>query len=199
MSYKIQKNSFAKIDEDNWINRFGESLQKEAVQSVDKDKSIFDQITSIMSGKSKYQSVQAAVDDMMNRSGLTTYLKNKKLNIKKAQPNQKVDSTPIVIKKCPRIADTIKNYIESTRGNLSLPAILNKVRTIHKNDVSESSDWDDDNLLRWISKENLLAKTKNAPVDTDYASLGKNDNLGDDTDIDPSNTDAFNVLNTATT
>lgn len=281
----ISRYSDSYIDEDNWYNKLEKSLQKDAVQPRTVDQSIFEQITSIMNGKSKYPSVQAAVDDMKNRSGLTAYLDNLsklsndeqeiqkklashnngyykrgfedgqndlrkgqasdilaglraflkkyevpynewinyaqgyangakfsdeikkleldkikkylKLNKKEASDNNKVidknvDIMPIVFVKCPKIRDTTQNYIETTRGNLSVPAIVDKIRSIHQGDVSNASDWEDDKLIRHISKLNLTEKSKNHTQD-DYNNLGKNDDIND-VEIDPSNTDAFHAL-----
>lgn len=201
----VSRHAEAYIDEDNWLHRFEQSLLKGAVQSKQVDRSMFDQINSIMNNKSKYPSVQAAVDDMKNRSGLTAYLskinKTSSLhqnNDKKSIDNncvidKKVPISPIIITKCPSIGQTIQNYIESTKGNLSVPAILSKIRSIHQNDVSEASDWEDDKLIRYISKLNLAAKSKNVNSDNYYPNLGKQDHF-DNNDIDPSNTDPFNVL-----
>lgn len=203
----ISRHSDAYIDEDNWLHRFEQSLLKGAVQSRQIDHSIFDQINSIMNNKSKYPSVQAAVDDMKNRSGLTAYLNkinktsslhqnNKKSTDDNSVIDKKIKMSPIIITKCPAIGQTIQNYIESTKGNLSVPAIISKIRSIHQNDISEASDWEDDKLIRHISKLNLAAKSKNNSTNNDncYRNLGIQDHF-DDNDIDPSNTDPFNILN----
>ena len=55
----VQKQSDQTVDEDSWLYRFQKSLQKDAVQPRQQS-SLFDQINSIMNGKSKYQSVDAA-------------------------------------------------------------------------------------------------------------------------------------------
>lgn len=202
----ISRHSDSHIDEDNWINKLEKSLQKNAVQSREVDRSIFEQISSIMNSKSKYPSVQAAVDDMKNRSGLTAYLDKmnklsndeKNFNKKTAANNKvmekKVNIRPIILTKFPQIEGTIKNYITTTRGNLSVPAIIDKIRSIHQNDVSDAKDWEDDQLVRLVSRFNLEEKSKNR-LDLDaYNNLGKSDS-SNDTEIDPSNTDAFHGLN----
>ncbi len=100
---------------------------------------------------------------------------------------------PIVIQKFPKIKDTVRNHIESSRGNSTIPAIIEKIRSIHQNDVSEASDWEDDNLVRYVSKLNLSEKSKNHS-DSNYGSLGKKDDTND-MEMDPSNTDALHCLN----
>ena len=201
----IQRHSDAYIDEDNWLNRIEKSLEKDAVQSRNTDKSIFEQISSIMNNKSKYPSVRAAVDDMKNRSGLTAYLDKIKISTEEIGTkkvasdhnkviDKKIPISQIIIKKCPKIADTIKNYVESTSGNLPIPAIIDKIRSIHQNDVSEASDWEDDDLIRYVSKLNLSEKSKNPNNESGYQNLGKKDD-SNDAEIDPSNSDAFHGLN----
>ena len=71
----INREADSRIDEDHWLKQFEKNLQKSAVQSRRVDQSLFDQINSIMgNSKSKYKSVSAAVEDMMQRSGLTDHL-----------------------------------------------------------------------------------------------------------------------------
>lgn len=203
----ISRNSESHIDEDNWMNRLEKALQKDAVQPRKVDQSIFEQITTIMNGKAKYPSVQAAVDDMKSRSGLTAYLDNmnkvstddKSVTKKTASDNnaaidKKVPISPIVFSKMPKIKDTAANIIRTSRGNLPIPAIIERIKSIHHGDVSEASDWEDPNLIRHVSRMNLEEKSKNYTGDTGYNSLGLGDDTND-TDMDPSNTDAFHGLN----
>lgn len=179
------------------MKQFERNLEKSAVQSKKVDQSLFEQINSIMNKKSKYPSVQAAVEEMQQRSGLTDYLKRsnnieKESNLKPIKTAQ--NKLPIVIQKHPAIKTTIDNYITSTKGNLPVPAIIDKIKSIHSNDVSDSQDWEDDNLIRYVSKLNLAAKSINASNYQQYSNLGSYQDTKDD-DIDPSNTDAFHSLN----
>lgn len=204
----VSRQADGPIDEDHWLKQFHKTLQKGAVQPV-RQESLFDQINSIMNGKSKYPSVAAAVEDMKERSGLTAYLD--KISKSSEEPvasktvtasdnnaafEKKVDGVPIVIEKCPSIKKTFENYCEDTKGNLPLSAIISHVQSIHKGDVSDAKDWDDDRLLHFVSKLNLAAKQKNPYVDKGEANLGRRD-VGSDSEIDPSNTDAFNALTPA--
>lgn len=205
----ISRNTDENISEDHWLKKFEQNLEKGAVQSV----SLYDQINSIMNTKSKFPSVQAAVDDMMERSGLTDYLTSVKtsgdssgkkktaadeneafLKEVPVEEKQDHDKTPIVIKKCPNVARTLENYIKSTRGNLPVPAIIHKLQSIHSNDVSDAKDWEDDNLIRLVSRKNLEAKKANPGSYENYDNLGASEFSGADSDIDASNTDAFNAL-----
>lgn len=87
----ISREADSHIDENHWLKQFEKNLQKSAVQSRKVDQSLFEQINSIMgNSRSKYKSVSAAVEDMMQRSGLTDHLQNinkksnEKINTKKA-------------------------------------------------------------------------------------------------------------------
>lgn len=202
----INRQSDSDSSSDNWLHQLESNLQKAAVQPRSVDVSMFEQINSIMNGKSKYPSVEAAVEDMKARSGLTAYLNKKsetsttddKATKTAADKNKvidkKIDLTPMVIQKCPQIKSTLENYIKDSKGNLSIPAIIEKMRSIHQKDVSDAKDWDDDKLLRLVSKMNLQAKTDNPDSYQNYSNLGKREVMNN-ADIDTGNTDAFKGLN----
>lgn len=200
----VNRNSDENISEDHWLKQFEKNLQKSAVQPRTQE-SLFDQINSIMNRKSKHTSVEAAVEDMKNRSGLTAYLNHAKRTAEEELANVKVATDennnlnkkiPIVIQKHPAIRKTLENCIRDTKGNLPIPAIIERVRSIHQGDVSEAKDWDDDKLLYFISNLNLEAKKNNPSNFEDYSNLGGRDSNSSQ-DIDPSNTDAFFGLNPA--
>lgn len=204
----ISRNADENIGEDHWLKQFEKNLQKDAVQPRSTEDTLYSQINSIMNGKSKYTSVENAVEDMMQRSGLNDYLTKVKVS-EQEERNRKTASDsndamekkieleerlPIVIKKFPSIKDTIENYVRDTRGNISIPAIIARVQGIHSHDVSNTEDWEDDNLIRFVSKLNLEAKKNNSTGIENYTNLGGRDPQGADSDIDPSNTDAFHSL-----
>jgi hypothetical protein len=207
----VSRQSDENIEEDHWLKQFQKTLQKGAVQPA-RQQSLFDQINSIMNGQSKYPSVAAAVEDMKERSGLTAYLDkiNKASEVKEAPVAKKAEASdennvmhkevkgvPIVMKKCPHIHKALENYIKDTRGNLPVPAIIDKLRSMFQKDVSDAKDWDDDDLIRLVSKLNLMAKRDNPDsFVSNYTNLGRRD-VGSDSEIDPSNTDAFFALTPA--
>jgi hypothetical protein len=201
----ISRNADESIGEDNWLKQFQKKLEKGAVQPKSVDSSLFDQINSIMNSKSKYPSVAAAVEDMRERSGLVAYLnkmsdtesQNKKVASDQNQViDKKVSMIPVVIQKHPQIKNTLDNYIKDTKGNLPIPAIISKIRSIHQSDVHDAKDWDDEKLILLVSKLNLNAKKNNPGVFENYSNLGIHEDMND-SEIDPSNTDAFNSLNPA--
>ena len=201
----ISRQSDEHIEEDHWLKQFQKSLQKGAVQPRAQE-NLFDQINSIMNGKSKYPTVDAAVQDMKERSGLTAYL-DKMSKVSEEEPpaakktasdnqaaiDKKVEVIPIVVKKHPPVMKTLENYIRDTKGNLPIPAIIEKIRSIHQGDCSDAKDWDDEKLIRLVSKLNLGAKKNNPSSYNNYGNLGRRD-VDSNSDIDPSNTDAFFAL-----
>jgi len=204
----ISRHTDESIDGDHWLKQFQKTLLKDAVQPKEQA-SFFDQINTIMNTKSKYPSVAAAVEDMKERSGLTAYLdkiskistdeNDSAVKTKTAADDtnqaidKKIDMVPVVIKKFPGIKGTLENYIRDTKGNLPIPAIIEKIRSIHQGDVSDAKDWDDDKLIRLVSKLNLNAKANNPSMYENYSNLGARDSMTD-SEIDPSNTDAFHAL-----
>ncbi len=204
----VNRQADESIGEDHWLKQFEKTLQKGAVQPKTQQ-SLFEQINSIMNGKSKYPSVEAAVQDMQERSGLTAYLDKinkssgdtsaaKKVEASDNQDcfEKRVKGIPIVIRKHPGVRQTLENYIKDTKGNLPVPAIIDKIRSIHQGDVSDAKDWDDEDLIRLVSRMNLAAKTQNPSLYQGYSNLGRRD-PGADSEIDASNTDAFNALTPA--
>jgi hypothetical protein len=200
---------------DHWMKRFENSLQKGAVQPRSQV-SVFDQISSIMNNsKSKYTSVQNAVDNMMERSGLTAYVDGVKTSkeettkkVAQQVPSQhatsiepsvepKDDKTPQVIQDKPDILKTLDNIINDSRGNMSISAIIGRLRSLHSNDIPRESEWDDERLLRLVSKMNLEAKKNNPSTFDNYSSLGTIDHSNADSEIDRSNVDAFFALQPA--
>lgn len=196
----ISRQSDAPDSDDHWLRAFENSLQKTSVQP--RGNSLFDQISTIMNGKSKYPSVQAAVDDMMHRSGLTDYLQTKTSSdeeIPASKPRKTAQSNvnanmPKVIQDKPSILNTLENIVKESKGNLSVPAIISRLRSLHAGDISNESTWDDDKLIRLVSQYNLQAKTNNPSSYDNFNQLGQGDHSTADSDIDPSNTDAFNAL-----
>jgi hypothetical protein len=199
----VARNSDENISEDHWLKQFERNLQKGAVQPR-AQQSLFEQINSIMNQSSKYSSVEDAVEDMKERSGLTAYLKKSETEnsevIKKAsddnQTSEKKSKLPLVIQKFPSILKTLQNCIRDSKGNLPIPAIIERVRSIHNNDVSDAKDWDQDDLMYLVSQLNLDAKKGNPSNYENHNNLGGRDSLSD-SEVDPSNTDAFFALNPA--
>lgn len=200
-SPSIYRNSESELREDLYMRALESNLSKEAVQSREKDKSIFEQINSIMNVRSQFSSVQAAVDDMRQRSGLVEFLKTKvseeqNETVKTAQEAEQQDETPDIIKKIPDIRNTLENYVTSTKGNMPVPAVIYKLKALHGKEVADQKDWDDIKLMKLISDLSLAEKQKNPNIFTTHHNLGKVE-PSSSTDGDQSNMDAFVSLNPA--
>jgi len=200
----ISRNSDESIGEDNWLKQLEKSLEKAAVQPKSVDSNMFDQINSIMNNKSKYPSVAAAVEDMKERSGLKAYLdkvSHDKAMAKKAGDENNLfhkevktkEVMPIIFIKCPQIKITFENYIKENNGNIPVPAIIDKIRSIHSKDISDAKDWDNDDLIEYVSEQNLKAKLDNPATSNIDHNLGTRDDMND-SDIDSANTDMFSAL-----
>jgi hypothetical protein len=200
----VSRHADAQKDEDNWFGKLENSLIKDAVQPKKQDDYLFHQINTIMNGtKSKYSTVEEAVEEMKARSGYSNHVtkikvsenegSNKKVAADTNEAKPKKPSIPTVIQKCPQIKDTLENFIRDTKGNVSIPAIIEKVKNIHNKDVSNDKDWDEDSFIRLVSQLNLKAKQQNPANYETHTNLGAQDQLGDN-DIDASNTDAFHAL-----
>lgn len=185
---------------DHWMDQLAKNLERNAVEPR-KDKSIYEQINSIMDNKkkSKFSSVEDAVQEMRERSGLTAYLqKVKRAAASYAEKKIAQDAQmPSIFSKAPMVKNTLENYVRESRGNSTVPAILEKLREIHRMDVPDPKEWEDDNLVRFISILNAKEKQKYPKNDAEYVELGRAPRL-QDKDIDAENSDAFHALSPAT-
>lgn len=180
---------------DDWVSEFAKHIDKQSVESKrNTDYSIYDQISSIMHGnKPKYPSVEAAVTDMRERTGLAEYTKQLRAKEEQSQSKTANDHMSVeLFNKIPQIKQTIDNYIIDTHGNQLVPEILDRIKSIHRKDVSDNSEWTSPSLLTYIYKRNKEEKEMH-PDSISYNNLGKLDLHNKE--IDPSNTDAMHILN----
>lgn len=188
--------------EDDWMAEFSKNLDKQSTRSKGKANSVYDQISAIMGNKSKYPTVEAAVEDMKERSGMTKFLDKMKSESQSSGGNTKkadcesCEKGVKLFQDVPQVKNTIDNYCDDTHGNLPLPAIVEKVRSIHRNDVSSDADWNADDLLHYINSKNTESKKKHPGDESNFQNLGRQPRSNND-DIDPSNLDAFHALTPA--
>lgn len=194
----VIRESDSSSSEDNWMNQLAKNLERNAVEPR-QQKSMYDQINNIMnnSKKSKFSSVEDAVQDMRERSGLVDYLKKVKSAVnrkaeKKAQA-QTQNKEPQIFQSAPMVKNTLENFIRENRGNSTVPAIVEKIKEIHNGDVSNAADWDDENFITYVSDLNTKEKAKHPVNDAEYMELGRSTRL-QDKDVDVENTDAFHSL-----
>lgn len=206
----INREKDAHIDDDYWFRQFEKNLEKSAVTSKRVDQSLYDQINSVMNIKSKYTSVSAAVEDMMQRSGLTAYLDNVKVSeeninkkvaeesAKEVKKNSKqVKPLLMSLKDGKNVLDFIKNRAESTKGSISVPALKETTRAVFNNKVSDDRYWEDPQLLIYIHNVVSDEKKKHHRDEQQNGNFGKIQ-VNINYDADPSNNDAFHILMPAT-
>jgi cobalamin biosynthesis protein CobT len=208
----ISRNSDESTVQPSWMSDYANRLSKQSVQPYRQDNSVYDQIYSIINGnKPKYPSVDAAVKDMQERSGFSAYQTKQKsasnedqmkamaaqICRKAEEKEDKKDDTRSEVrlfKLHPQIKSTIDNWIEEVHGNLPVPAVITRIKEIHRNDVSDDSAWDEDDLIHYVSDKCHEVESR-YPSDKDSgASLGHLPHFTED-EIDPSNRDALFCLN----
>lgn len=197
----VIRESDSASSEDNWMHQLAKNLETNAVEPRNQ-KSMYDQINNIMNTKkSKFSSVDDAVQDMRERSGLKAYLdKVKSAAARKAAKTAQVQvpqtpqaSTPTIFTQAPMVKNTLENFVRETRGNATVSATLEKIKEIHRMDVPDPKDWEDENLIKYISNLKQTEKAKYPQNDAEYMELGKAPRLLDK-DIDAENEDAFRSL-----
>jgi hypothetical protein len=194
-AYRTQPIVVREGEEPSWINEYVNNLEKSSVESrkTVEQRSLYDQISSIMgSNKPKYSTVEAAVDDMQERSGIKAYWNRIKDNVNQIKQAQEASQAHIFVV-CPQLKDTINNCVEDSRGNLSIPSIISRLKTIHKSDVGDTADWDDPAFLKYINDKNIEVKRRFPDAEINSSSLGKIHHF-DDEDLDPSNKDMWRSL-----
>lgn len=184
-----------------WMRNLADTLHKNSVQPYHNE-SLYDQISSVMNGtKSKYLNVEDAVKDMQQRSGLLDYRNKieaqKNSSPKIAQMAAVPNKTEVIrlFEDKPQIKDTFDNYIEDTNGNLTIPGIVERIRSIHRGDVTDDSMWEDENLLQYVNNKNIDVKKKYPSSDADSSNLGRLNHF--DEDADPTDDDPLFALTPA--
>ena len=189
-SYSVENSS----TEPSWLRDFAKNLEKSSVESRKEieQRSLYDQISSIMGNKSKYPTVEAAVEDMQERSGINAYWKQVKAQAEQIKKANDSSEQVAMFNKCPQVKSTINNCIEDSRGNLPIPSLIERIKAIHRSDVSDA-DWDDPAFLKYLNDKNIEVKRKYPDVESNADSLGKLHHF-DEEDIDASNRDAWHIL-----
>ncbi len=150
---------------DALMSEFEKELSKKAVRSVEKDNDLFNQINHVIrSKKQKFSSVNDMVEEMKERSGLNKFIK--------ARQAQKIANQD-VLQKHPEIKQTIKNYVEETKGTLPTQAILEKIKSLFKSTIPDEQFWNDEALIKHISSVNYAERINN-PKESVSGNLGKN-------------------------
>lgn len=182
------------------------SLTKTSVNSVKDDGELFGQINSILGTKSKYSTVQEAVEDMQKRSGLSHYLSlNASSSEVKKEASDDLEVTldpvfdknqmPKLLQEKPQVKGLIDNFITSRMGHVHVQAVVDKVSTLFKSDGISSDEFEDKHLRKYINDMIIEEKKKHSSdsANSSYSEMGKADFSTSDND----NHDAFKLLEPA--
>ena len=173
----------------NWLNDFANNLEKSAVQTMRNDKSLYDEISSILGNKSKFSTVDEIVNDMKKRTGLTDFLK------KRANQEEEEKKENILVS-MPEIKIFIDNFIEDRPG-VAIEAVVHELLKMNpiRNKLPERNDVPD--YVRNYINEKIIQVKKSKPArDMQDSNLGKTD-LSDNSDGQGSENDPLASLNPA--
>lgn len=184
MSFKIYSKQYEKELDDEFSKKIQEAVSKSAVQSRLSKSDNYNNVLNFFNKKehSKFSSVQEAVNDMMKRSGLISYLEDSNSNSpsiksKVAEIKNITSNLPDLFLNNKNIKQTLDNYIKNTKGNLPIQAIIERLRDIYYSKISQDDLWEDPKLADYIASQNheLSDDTRDLPMN-----IGKSD---DSTDI----------------
>lgn len=201
----------------DWFKDYSSNLQKLSVQPAHRDRALFDQISDILGTKSRYATVEEAVQDLQDRTGLAKYLQMceaEQAEVRKTAQEMHVHTEPVkteedlevtldpdsdemqypkLLKDFPQIKQFIENFVKSRNGFVHVPAVVESIRIIFRNEDFSSDELEDKHLRKFINeviiKEKALHEGDHAGVDTD---LGKLDH-STDSQVEENN-DAFSIL-----
>lgn len=173
--------------EPSWFDEFVENLEKNAVQSREKDSSTYDQISQILGKKSKYSSVEEAVQDMRKRTGLEAFLNAKAESEKKSKKTASTDVEPVIFKSLPKVKIFIDNFV-SDRPGIAIEAVVHALELYFNKDINKEEL--DDDLRSYINNKIQEVKSMHPEKnDADNMEIGKLD-TNDSSDIEL-NSDVF--------
>lgn len=184
-----------------WFIDYANKLDKLAVQPVEKDRSMFDQISEIMGSKSKFSTVEDAVKDMRERTGLNKFLsvaaQTIESNVKTASDDDlevslpSDDEIPKLFNEHPHIEKYINKYISSRKGHTSIASLLSEISRLFKE--VDSAHLDDKVLKNFISNKIIEERELNPNNENfDVEMLGAVDK-GNEQEYEANN-DAFSSL-----
>jgi hypothetical protein len=143
----------------DWVQDFVKNLEVNSAKSRGEENSVYDQINNILGNKSKYSSVEEAVEDMKNRTGLSEYLAQiKQASSEDALPEGTVKT---LFEKIPELKNYIDNYVKDRPGTV-VDAVVQDILKIPsiRNALPEDQDVPDD-VKKYISEKIGECRGKN--------------------------------------
>jgi hypothetical protein len=176
----------------SFISHFHKNLQATAIR---KQSGFYEEISQMFGGqKQKYNSVQAAVDDMITRTGLQSYLQNisaqQKQNKKTAQDQNLFPTAKPNVRE--NIFHFIRNKVSDAHGRIPIAVLQDEILSTFRNDGIQPEDIYSEALARYINQVIIAEQIKNPIHESSDPNLGKNLQEMDD---DGSNDDFFRGLN----
>jgi hypothetical protein len=198
MNSKITRqdcHEYVRSERVDWLDAFAkEQAKKENSQStaVDKarerdQKSMLDQISYIIDKKPRHASVESAVKDMQDRTGLSEYIKRLSVLNETGKKTAQEEKPVVDVNKLmepfepelqKKIFTFVKNKVESSQGNLATGAIVADLAHTLRQDGLDESDISTEDFSNWIDQLRDDVK-KRFPMD-----MGNDQNFGKDTAID---------------
>ena len=198
--FKINRHNFdyAASERVDWLDSFADNIDKAsqttAVQ-VARERSkvtVHDQINAIMMGGSSnsYATVDDAVRDMQERTGLGEYLKRVSNKLKADKTASENIQEDVFSDLNPKLKESILNFcankISTHRGQVTVPAIQHDVLMIFGNNGLEPQDVNCEAVARLISNMILKEQQTRPAYEENTSNMGLG--VGRD-DIDPNDTD----------
>lgn len=179
----------------SFISHFHKNLQATVVR---KQSGFYEEISQMFGGqKQKYNSVQAAVDDMITRTGLQSYLQNISAQQKQTKKIANQQSSLLSSLK-PNIRENvfhfIRNKIGDARGKIPIAVLQDELLSTFRNEGLQAEDIYSEELARYINQALIAEHIKNPIKDSVNPNLGKNIQ---ETEDNGANNDFFHGLNPA--
>ena len=194
--------SFYRSYDSNFISQKSETLQSFishfhknlASAAQRKQGGFYEEITQMFGGtKQKYNSVQAAVEDMITRTGLQSYLQNisaQKIQNKKTANHNFFPSIQQNVRE--NIFHFIDNKISDSHGKIPITVLQDELLSTFRNNGIQPEDIYSEDLARYINQSLVAEQIKNPIHESSDPNLGKNLQEMDD---DGTNDDFFRGLN----
>lgn len=180
-----------------WLESLADSLANKEKSAVEVSRerneydSITDQISSVISGKSKFSTVEDAVAHYQERTGLAAYLNqiHAGTDLVKKKASQDEIEIPELLIKFPEIKFFIDNIVKTRHGLIHIPAIQNDIADIYKRQGITDSDIHSTELMKYIS--DVISKCQSTLSDSDQTRMGDGVGLDKGDAHDSANSDAF--------
>lgn len=211
--FKIQRVSESEPTEGaehvDWLDAFARRLAatpaapKDAVEQARKRDatSIYDQISSILSRKPHFSTVEDKVQDYQDKIGLRDYL-SRMSSAKEEDARKKLagDLEADLPESFSKLSDKdrddivrfVRNKCETHHGNIQVPALVEEVSQTFRQRGIQPQDVNDMKFEKFISDEILKAKQNNPSADENNVNIGLG--VGLENDIDVNEGDLFDSL-----